>query len=91
MSCGEGFIEVMADQTNHYAKEAKLATIGGARTSLFVPELDRYFLAVRASGNEPAAIWISNPDREPFCHSHGGLNRDEGRRRRAIKRECTSI
>ncbi len=61
ISCGEGFIEVMADQTNHYAKEAKLATIGGARTSLFVPELDRYFLAVRASGNEPAAIWIFKP------------------------------
>ena len=61
VSCGEGFIEVIADQSNHYAKEAKIATVGGARTALFVPELDRYFLAVRASGQEPAAIWIFKP------------------------------
>jgi len=61
VSCGEGFIEVIADQGNHYAKEAKLATVSGARTALFVPELDRYFLAVRASGQEPAAIWIFKP------------------------------
>jgi hypothetical protein len=61
VSCGEGFIEVIADQGNNYAKEAKLATIGGARTALFVPELDRYFLAVRASGQTPAAIWIFKP------------------------------
>ena len=58
VSCGEGFIEVFADQGNHYTKEAKLATVGGARTALFVPELDRLFLAVRASGHEPAAIWV---------------------------------
>ena len=61
VSCGEGFIEVIADQGNNYAKEAKFATISGARTSLFVPELDRFFLAVRANGLEPAAIWIFKP------------------------------
>jgi hypothetical protein len=61
VSCGEGFIEVFADQGDHYTKEAKLATVGGARTALFVPELDRLFLAVRASGHEPAAIWIFRP------------------------------
>jgi hypothetical protein len=61
VSCGEGFIEVFADQGNHYAKEAKLATVVGARTALFVPELDLLFLAVRASGQEQAAIWIFKP------------------------------
>jgi DNA-binding beta-propeller fold protein YncE len=61
VSCGEGFIEVMADQGNRYANAAKLATSGGARTALFVPELDRFFLAVRASGQAPAAIWIFKP------------------------------
>jgi DNA-binding beta-propeller fold protein YncE len=61
VSCGEGFVEVIADQGNHYAKEAKLPTSSGARTALFVPELDRYFLAVRASGQAPAAIWIFKP------------------------------
>jgi len=28
---------------------------------LFVPELDRLFVAVRAAGPEPAAIWIFKP------------------------------
>jgi DNA-binding beta-propeller fold protein YncE len=61
VSCGEGLIEVIADQGKSYAKEAKVATIGGARTSLFVPQLDRLFLAVRANGRAPAAVWIFKP------------------------------
>jgi len=61
VSCGEGFVEVIADRGNNYAEEARLSTIGGARTSFFVPELDRYFLAVRASGQTPAAVWIFKP------------------------------
>jgi DNA-binding beta-propeller fold protein YncE len=61
VSCGEGFIEIIADQGNSYARQAKLATIGGARTSLFVPQLDRLFLAVRANGQAPAAVWIFKP------------------------------
>jgi DNA-binding beta-propeller fold protein YncE len=61
VSCGEGFIEVVADQGKSYAKEAKLATVGGARTSLYVPQLDRLFLAVRANGQAPAAVWIFKP------------------------------
>ena len=35
--------------------------IGSARTALFVPELDRLFVAVRAGSNEPAAIWVFRP------------------------------
>jgi DNA-binding beta-propeller fold protein YncE len=61
VSCGDGLIEVISDQGKNYVKDAKVATISGARTSLFVPELDRYFLAVRANGQEPAAIWIFKP------------------------------
>jgi DNA-binding beta-propeller fold protein YncE len=61
VSCGEGLIEVIKDQGKSYAKEAKLATVGGARTSLFVPQLDRLFLAVRANGRAPAAVWIFKP------------------------------
>jgi DNA-binding beta-propeller fold protein YncE len=61
VSCGEGFIDVISDQRKNYSRDARLTTISGARTSLFVPELDRYFLAVRANGQEPAAIWIFKP------------------------------
>jgi len=35
--------------------------VPGARTSLFAPELDRLFVAVRAQSNEPAAIWLFRP------------------------------
>jgi hypothetical protein len=61
VSCGEGLIEVIADQGTSYVRQAKLPTIGGARTSLFVPQLDRLFLAVRANGQAPAAVWIYKP------------------------------
>ena len=36
-------------------------TAGGARTSLFVPELDRLLIAVRAGLAGPAAIWVFKP------------------------------
>ena len=41
-----------------YRRVAHIPTMSGARTALFVPELDRLYLAVRANGGAPAAIWI---------------------------------
>jgi hypothetical protein len=35
--------------------------VPGARTSLFVPELDRLLLAVRAEAEQPASIWVFRP------------------------------
>jgi hypothetical protein len=35
--------------------------LAGARTSLFVPEMDRLLVAVRAGPAEPAAIWMFKP------------------------------
>jgi hypothetical protein len=35
-----------------------MTTVSGARTELFVPETDQLFLSVRASGTEPAAVWV---------------------------------
>ena len=43
------------------ARLATVPTISGARTSLFVPKLDRLFVVVRAASNEPAAIWVFRP------------------------------
>jgi hypothetical protein len=60
VSCGEGFVEIFAfDQ--QLRSLGRVATASGARTSLFVPENDRLYLAVRASGSEPAAIWVFRP------------------------------
>jgi YVTN family beta-propeller protein len=60
VSCGAGFIDVI-DASGAYKRLARIPTAQGARTSFFVPELDRLFLAVRASSGEAAAIWVFHP------------------------------
>jgi DNA-binding beta-propeller fold protein YncE len=58
ISCGEGYIDVFGTQDGH-PRTARIPTVPGARTSLFVPELDRLMLAVRARlWSEPAGIWV---------------------------------
>ena len=61
VSCGEGVIDVLESGDAGYRRLARVPTVSGARTSLFVPELDRLFVAVRAGSNEPAAIWVFRP------------------------------
>ena len=58
VSCGEGFIDVLADRNSSLTRVARLKTIAGARTALFSPELGRLFLAARAAAGEQAAIWV---------------------------------
>lgn len=62
VSCGEGFIDVFERREASYEKVARLPTVSGARTALFVPEIDKFFLAVRAAGKEPATIWVFRPE-----------------------------
>jgi hypothetical protein len=61
VSCGEGVVDVLESGEAGYRRLARVTTVPGARTSLFVPELDRLFVAVRAASNEPAAIWVFRP------------------------------
>jgi len=60
--CGAGKIDII-EQTDAstYKAITKIDTADGARTGLFVPALDRFFLAVRATSTEPAAIWVYRP------------------------------
>jgi DNA-binding beta-propeller fold protein YncE len=58
ISCGEGFIDVRDAGNPAYPRLSRIATVSGARTSFFVPEMDRLLLAVRAQAGQPAAIWI---------------------------------
>jgi YVTN family beta-propeller protein len=62
VTCGEGAIDVFSRDGGGYRHTGKLATSSGARTSLFVPELDRLYLAVRARSSEPASIWVIRPE-----------------------------
>jgi hypothetical protein len=63
LSCGDGYLDVFEPQENSYHRAAHIPTISGARTSLFVPEIDRLFVADRANPVERAAIWVFCPTR----------------------------
>jgi DNA-binding beta-propeller fold protein YncE len=58
ISCGEGFIDVLAFRDGRYSRVARVKTASGARTALFDPESGQFFLAARASASEHAAIWV---------------------------------
>lgn len=61
VSCGAGFVDMFEPKGAAYRRVARIPTISGARTSLFVPELDRLLVAVRARSEAPAAIWVFRP------------------------------
>jgi hypothetical protein len=61
LSCGDGYLNVFEALGNVYRRSAHIPTISGARTSLFVPEVDRLFVAARANPGAPAAIWVFRP------------------------------
>lgn len=56
---GEGAIVIYRQQdANDYRETGRVETVRGARTSLFVPELDRLFVAARQQGGSPAQIKV---------------------------------
>jgi hypothetical protein len=61
ISCGEGFLDILTSDGGSYRSIGRVRTAVGARTSLFVPDLDRLLLAVPAKGETPAAIWVFRP------------------------------
>ena len=44
--------------SDRYSEIAKVVTAPGAKTSLFVPELGRFYVAVPQQGNKPAELRI---------------------------------
>ena len=62
VSCGEGPVDVLQGDAAGYHPLAHIATHSGARTSLFVPELDLLYVAARAGllGSD-AAILVFQP------------------------------
>jgi DNA-binding beta-propeller fold protein YncE len=59
VSGGEGFIDVFQNQDGTgFVRIARIATAAGARTSLFVPELNRLYLAVPHRGSQRAEIRV---------------------------------
>jgi hypothetical protein len=59
ISGGDGFVGIIQQQdTDHYKILAKIPTASGARTSLFVSELSRLYLAVPHRGAQRAEIRV---------------------------------
>jgi sugar lactone lactonase YvrE len=61
VTCGAGAIDVIEPQGDAYRRVAQMPTAPRARTSLFVPELDRLYVAASDTGSSPAAIWVFRP------------------------------
>lgn len=62
VSCGDGSIDVKERSTQGFRSAGQIPTSGGARTSLFVPELDRLFVAARAGWlGSRASILVFRP------------------------------
>jgi hypothetical protein len=58
---GEGFISIFQQiDSDHYQPLTKIPTAAGARTALFVPELNRLYLAVPHRGSQRAEVRVYN-------------------------------
>ena len=58
---GEGFISIFQQiDPDHYQALTKIPTAAGARTALFVPELNRLYLAVPHRGSQRAEVRVYN-------------------------------
>jgi hypothetical protein len=66
VSCGVGSVDVWQQDGTGYRQLEPLKTASGARTSLFVPELDRLFVAARAGffgfGSDAALVVVRPTD-----------------------------
>ena len=62
ISCGAGAVDVFQSDGAGTHRVARVSTPPGGRTALFVPELDRLFVAVRARlGRSDASILVFRP------------------------------
>ena len=59
VSCGEGFIDVF--RLDRLSRINQIPTEAGARTALYDPDMDQFFLAIKAAHGVGAAIWIYKP------------------------------
>ena len=56
--CGEGAVDVFDRTDAGYARIARIPTVAGARTGLFVPATGRLYVAVRAGSGAVASLWV---------------------------------
>jgi hypothetical protein len=80
VSCGEGYLDVVEwTNSGDYQSVERIPTAPGARTSLFVPEMRRLFLAVPQRGQHKAGIWIYEVQPEKPTNGHSPDAADAGK------------
>jgi len=60
--CGQGTVDTYQAANAAFTRIARLSTSAGSRTGLYLPDVDRLVVAIRAAGREPAAVWILRPE-----------------------------
>jgi hypothetical protein len=63
--CGSGSVEVFDRPRTGFVRSARVPTRPGARTGLFVAQLDRLFVAARAGPSQSAALLVFKPASQP--------------------------
>jgi hypothetical protein len=66
--CGEGAVDTYVSTGKTFARAAQFETRHGSRTGLYLPDVDRLVVAIRASGAEPAAVWVLRPSPRSAVH-----------------------
>ncbi|ACA20428.1 conserved hypothetical protein [Methylobacterium sp. 4-46] len=61
VSCGQGVVDVLQEDGRSYRALARIPTRPGARTSLFLPALDRLLVAAPDTGTAGAAVLVFRP------------------------------
>ena len=69
--CGEGTVDTYAPAGDSFVRVSQFNTRPGSRTGLYLPDIDRLAVAVRASGKEQAAVWLLRPS--PTTEGRPGL------------------
>lgn len=59
--CGQGAVDTFGQGPGGYVLQDRMATVSGARTGLYVPQLDRLFVAARAQGRDRPRILVLKP------------------------------
>jgi DNA-binding beta-propeller fold protein YncE len=60
--CGAGTVDTFSSAGGTFMRDAQFETRSGSRTGLYLSDVDRLAIAIRASGAEPAAIWVLRPN-----------------------------
>ena len=59
MTGGDGMIGIFEQRdADHYALVTRMPSSPGARTSLFVPELNRFYVAAPSNPGQPATVRV---------------------------------